>query len=118
MQNMQKMSAQDATSTSHKHGRLDVGAITNFFSDPHNSRQWWQRLFAELVGAFLLTLVAAGADVIGAATGHPADGLARYVAPALLVMRPSVTTLPAGRWRSGAKSPERSSSYSRKNPST
>jgi aquaporin Z len=86
MQNMQKMSAQDAASTSHKHGRLDVGAITNFFSDPHNSRQWWQRLFAELVGAFLLTLVAAGADIIGAATGHPADGLARYVAPALLVM--------------------------------
>jgi aquaporin Z len=33
-----------------------------------------------------LTLVAAGADVIGAATGQPADSLARYVAPALLVM--------------------------------
>jgi aquaporin Z len=30
--------------------------------------------------------VAAGADVIGAATGRPADNLARYVAPALLVM--------------------------------
>jgi aquaporin Z len=30
--------------------------------------------------------VAAGADVIGAATGRPADSLARYVAPALLVM--------------------------------
>jgi aquaporin Z len=39
------------------------------------------------VGTFLLTLVAAGADVIsGVATDSPADSLARYVAPALLVM--------------------------------
>jgi len=80
------MQSRDVAPKSHKRGRMDVEAITNFFTDPHNPRQWWQRLFAELVGTFLLTLVAAGADVIGAATGHPADSLARYVAPALLVM--------------------------------
>lgn len=85
---MQNMSTRDAASKSHKRGRLDTDTdrITNFFSDAHNPRQWWQRLFAELVGAFLLTLVAAGADVISVATGRPADSLARYVAPALLVM--------------------------------
>src|ERR1700733_12420081 len=38
--------------------------------------------------------------------------------PFLVVTRPSTTTLPLGRKRSGAKEPERSSSYSRKNPST
>lgn len=62
------MQSRDAAPKSRKHGRMDVGAITNFFTDPHNPRQWWQRLFAELLSAYLLTLVAAGADVIGAAT--------------------------------------------------
>ena len=37
---------------------------------------------------------------------------------ALEVMRPSTTVLPLGTKRSGAKSPERASSYSRKKPST
>jgi aquaporin Z len=85
---MQNMSTRDAASKSHKRGRLDTDTdrITNFFSDAHNPRQWWQRLYAELLGTFLLTLVAAGADVISVATGRPADSLARYVAPALLVM--------------------------------
>ena len=83
---MLDMQSRDAAPKQPKGGHLDVGAVTNFFSDPHNRRQWWQRLFAELLGTFLLTLVAAGADVIGAATGRPADSLARYVAPALLVM--------------------------------
>lgn len=46
----------------------------------------WQRLLAELVGTFALTLVAAGGGVIGAVThgGVPLD--AAVVAPALLVM--------------------------------
>jgi aquaporin Z len=61
-------------------------ARPNFFTDPLNIHQAWRRLFAELLGTFLLTLVAAGADVIGAATGRPADSFARYVAPALLVV--------------------------------
>lgn len=80
------MQTRDAATQQPRGDRVDPGAATNFFSDPHNRHQWWQRLFAELVGTFLLTLVAAGADVIGAATVHPADSLARYVAPALLVM--------------------------------
>src|SRR5680860_813578 len=39
-------------------------------------------------------------------------------APRLVVTRPSTTCLPSGTKRSGSKPPERSSSYSRKNPST
>lgn len=80
------MQTRDTAPKQHKGGHLDVDAATNFFTDPRNLRQWWRRLCAELLGTFLLTLVAAGADVIGATTGHPADSLARYVAPALLVM--------------------------------
>ena len=34
--------------------------------------------------------------------------------PTFVLTRPSTTTLPGGTWRSGAKSPERASSYSRK----
>ena len=76
----------DSAPEQHKGGRLDVDATANFFTDPLNIHQAWRRLFAELLGTFLLTFVAAGADVIGAATGKPADSFARYVAPALLVM--------------------------------
>ena len=83
---MDKRSTREATPLQHKGGRLDVDETPNFFTDPHNLHQWWRRLFAELLGTFLLTLVAAGADVIGAATGEPADRFGRYVAPALLVM--------------------------------
>src|SRR3954451_15640440 len=39
-------------------------------------------------------------------------------APLLVVTRPSTTIFPGGTNRSGAKLPERSSPYSRKNPST
>jgi aquaporin Z len=81
-----EMQRRDAAPEQHEGGHLDVDAATNFFTDPHDTRQSWRRLFAELLGTFLLTLVAAGADVIGAATETPADGFARYVAPALLVM--------------------------------
>lgn len=86
MQNMQNMQTRNAAMTQRKSGHLAADAATNFFSDPNNLHQWWRRLCAELLGTFLLTLVAAGADVIGAATWHPADSLARYIAPALVVM--------------------------------
>ncbi|BAY10820.1 major intrinsic protein [Calothrix sp. NIES-2098] len=46
----------------------------------------WRCLFAELLGTFLLTLVAAGADVIEAATHHELGHAAKVVAPGLLVM--------------------------------
>lgn len=45
-----------------------------------------RRLLAEVLGTFLLTLVAAGGDVIGAVSGGAVSLNARVVAPALLVM--------------------------------
>lgn len=59
---------------------------TNFHSDPANARAEWRRLTAELLGTFLLTLVAAGADVIGTASGHPLSLPVKVVAPALIVL--------------------------------
>lgn len=58
----------------------------NFSTDPRNPRMEGRRLFAEALGTFLLTLVAAGAPTIGAATGHPISQPAAVVAPGLLVM--------------------------------
>jgi aquaporin Z len=58
----------------------------NFRTDPHDPRARWRRLFAECLGTALLTLVAAGGDVIGAATHSPLSQSARVVAPGLLVM--------------------------------
>jgi len=46
----------------------------------------WRRLVAETLGAFLLTLVAAGPNTISAATGHAISQSAADVAPGLLVM--------------------------------
>jgi aquaporin Z len=45
-----------------------------------------RRLLAEVLGTFLLTLVAAGGDVIAAVSGGAVSQNARVVAPALLVM--------------------------------
>ena len=45
-----------------------------------------QRVGAEFVGTFLLTFVAAGADVLEAVTNGGIGHVARYVAPALTVM--------------------------------
>jgi aquaporin Z len=46
----------------------------------------WRRLFAEALGTFLLTLVAAGSDTISAATGFHISQPAAVVAPALLIV--------------------------------
>lgn len=46
----------------------------------------WRRLFAEALGTFLLTLVAAGAPTISAATGGSIGQAAATIAPGLLVM--------------------------------
>lgn len=46
----------------------------------------WRRLLAELIGTFLLTLVAAGPATISAATGQKISQPAAVVAPGLLVM--------------------------------
>ena len=46
----------------------------------------WKRVGAEFIGTLLLTFVAAGADVIEYTSGGAIGHVARYVAPALLVM--------------------------------
>ena len=64
----------------------NVQPRANFRTDPHDPRAKWRRLFAEWFGTGLLTLVAAGADVISAATHITLSQPARVVAPGLLVM--------------------------------
>ena len=59
---------------------------TNFHSDPTDQGSEWRRLVAEALGTFLLTLVAAGAAVIGTASGHPLSLPVKVVAPALIVL--------------------------------
>ena len=43
----------------------------NFATDFSDLGQEWRRLLAEVLGTFLLTFVAAGGDVIGAAIHQP-----------------------------------------------
>lgn len=78
----------DAADLSAPHQHEAGRRMGNFHTDPHDVSpvSLWRRVFAELLGTFLLTLVAAGADVIGAASGHLIAEPARVVAPALLVM--------------------------------
>jgi len=45
-----------------------------------------QRLSAELFGTFLLTFVAAGAEIIDVSSQHRIGHIAKYLSPALLVM--------------------------------
>jgi aquaporin Z len=53
------------------------------FQDP---RQEWRRLFAELLGTFLLVLVAAGGGMMGKAFPGAISNSAAVVAPGLMVM--------------------------------
>lgn len=73
-----------ATGAQLGHGGYAEG--TNFHTDPRDIRAAWRRLFSELLGTALLTLVAAGADVVSSATGSPLSLPAKVVAPALVVM--------------------------------
>jgi len=59
-----------------------VARITNF-NDP---RQEWRRLFSELMGTFLLVLVAAGAGMMNVAFEGAIGRAAAVVAPGLMVM--------------------------------
>src|SRR6202044_1942657 len=59
-----------------------VDRITDF-NDP---RQEWRRLFSELLGTFLLVLVAAGGGMMGRAFPGTISRQAAVVAPALMVM--------------------------------
>jgi aquaporin Z len=53
------------------------------FQDPN---QEWRRLFSELLGTFLLVLVAAGAGMMGAAFPNTITRTAAVTAPGLMVM--------------------------------
>jgi aquaporin Z len=53
------------------------------FADPS---QEWRRLFSELLGTFLLVLVAAGGGMMGQAFPHMISRTAAVVAPALMVL--------------------------------
>ncbi|HEV7126346.1 MAG TPA: aquaporin [Ktedonobacterales bacterium] len=75
----------DQPATPHPAARR-AGWQPNFHTDPHDASLEGRRLFAELLGTFLLTFVAAGGDVIGAATGQSLGQPAKVVAPGLLVM--------------------------------
>jgi aquaporin Z len=55
----------------------------NNFNDP---RQEWRRLFSELLGTFLLVLVAAGGGMVGHAFPGMISRQASVVAPAIMVM--------------------------------
>jgi aquaporin Z len=59
-----------------------VERITDF----NNPKQEWRRLFSEVMGTFLLLLVAAGAGMMNAAFGDPISRTAAVVAPGLMVM--------------------------------
>lgn len=58
----------------------------NFSTNQSDPGSWWRRLFAEALGTFLLTLVAAGPATISAATGYTISQPAAVTAPGLLVM--------------------------------
>lgn len=59
-----------------------VERITDF----NNPKQEWRRLFSEVMGTFLLLLVAAGAGMMNAAFGDSISRTAAVVAPGLMVM--------------------------------
>jgi aquaporin Z len=54
--------------------------------DFQNPSQEWRRLFSELLGTFLLVLVAAGAGMMGTAFPNTISHTAAVVAPGLMVM--------------------------------
>lgn len=57
-----------------------------FSTNPRDPSMEWRRLFAEMLGTFLLTLVAAGAPTISAATGFAISQPAAVTAPGVLIM--------------------------------
>ena len=63
--------------------RLLAGSASLDFSE---SAHEWRRLFAETWGTFLLVVVAAGADVVGAQSGGAISLGMKVVAPGMMVM--------------------------------
>lgn len=60
--------------------------VVERLTDFNNPKQEWRRLFSELMGTFLLLLVAAGSGMMNAAFGDPISRTAAVVAPGLMVM--------------------------------
>jgi aquaporin Z len=61
-------------------------SVVERITDFNNPQQEWRRLFSEVMGTFLLLLVAAGAGMMNAAFGDPISRTAAVVAPGLMVM--------------------------------
>ena len=61
---------------------LEGSASLDFLESAHE----WRRLFAEAWGTFLLVVVAAGADVVGAQSGGAISLGMKVVAPGMMVM--------------------------------
>lgn len=59
-----------------------IARITDF----DNPKQEWRRLFSEVMGTFLLLLVAAGAGMMNAEFGNPISRAAAVIAPGIMVM--------------------------------
>jgi aquaporin Z len=62
---------------------IEPEAWVRSFQDPSHE---WRRLFSEVLGTFLLVLVAVGAGVVGSVTGVPISRAAAVTAPGLMVM--------------------------------
>jgi len=79
------MTTRQVTPTRGPLARYEQGVIDriNNFNDP---RQEWRRLCSELLGTFLLVLVAAGGGMMGHAFPGVISRQAAVVAPALMVM--------------------------------
>lgn len=60
--------------------------VVERLTDFNNPKQEWRRLFSEVMGTFLLLLVAAGAGMMNAEFGNPISRTAAVVAPGLMVM--------------------------------
>ena len=72
----------------HEAGLLSLGHPNSLarqfeFTD---DRFEWRRLFSELLGTFLLVLVAAGGPMVNARFGHVVSGTALVVAPGMMVL--------------------------------
>ncbi|MDA8437297.1 MAG: aquaporin [Propionibacterium sp.] len=67
-------------------GRGPREAEPPWVRDPHVVRHEWRRLFSEVLGTFLLVVVAAGAPVVDAVSHGQVPLGAQVVAPALMVM--------------------------------
>jgi len=59
--------------------------VVERLTDFNNPKQEWRRLFSEVMGTFLLLLVAAGAGMMNAEFGDPISRTAAVVAPGLMV---------------------------------